>query len=323
MIKRLLGCLLLLACAACATPQSQPHGTAAASPKLVGGALVTSDGTRLPYRAWLPADEPRAVVVALHGFNDYSHGFEIPAEYMRLRGVALFAYDQRGFGSAPSRGFWAGEDNLETDAADMVNAVRQIYPRTPVYLMGESMGGAVAITAATRPGFPHVNGLILSAPAIWGGDTMNAFFRISLWTLAHTFPGKMLTGQDLHILASDNIDMLRAFSSDPLVIKATRVDSVWGLLQLMDKSYANFSKVPVRMLVLYGANDQVIPSEPIRNALRNAPPGAKGAYYPLGFHMLLRDLHGDVPVRDILSWIDDPNMPLPSGADLWVQKLLK
>jgi hypothetical protein len=91
----------------------------------------------------------------------------------------------------------------------------------------------------------------------------------------------------------------------------------------MDKSYANFSKVPVRMLVLYGANDQVIPSEPIRNALRNAPPGAKGAYYPLGFHMLLRDLHGDVPVRDILSWIDDPNMPLPSGADLWVQKLLK
>ncbi len=322
-MKRLFSCLLLLLGTACATPQSQPHAPIAGVPELMGPALVTSDGVQLPFRAWLPEEQTKAVVIALHGFNDYSHGFEMPGEYMRLHGVALIAYDQRGFGSAPSTGIWAGENNLVHDAADMVIAVRHRYPNTPIYLMGESMGGAVAVAAATWPGFPKIDGLILSAPAIWGGSTMNPIFRASLWVFAHTVPSKLMTGEDLHILASDNIDMLRAFSTDPLVIKATRVDAVWGLVQLMDKGYANIGKVPMPMLLLYGAHDQVIPPEPIQKGLRMAPQGTVGAYYPLGYHMLLRDLHGDVPVRDILSWIDDPRRPLPSGADVSAKKFMK
>lgn len=317
--------MLLLVCAACATPEFQPHVAASASPKLEGGMLVASDGALLPYRAWVPEEERdiRAVIVGLHGFNDYSHGFAIPGEYMRLHGVALLAYDQRGFGSAPARGVWSGEDNLVSDAADMVNMARSQYPDRPVYLLGESMGGAVAVVALIRPGFPKVDGVILCAPAVWGGDTMNPLFRISLWAFAHTFPSKTLTGEDLHILASDNIDMLRAFSTDPLVIKATRVDTVWGLLKLMDEAYVGIGKLQVPVLLQYGANDQVIPPEPIKKALKKAPADTRSAFYPLGFHMLLRDLHGDVPVNDIISWAINPVVPLPSGLDTRAQKHLK
>jgi len=314
--------LLLLLATACA-PASQPHIASHAPAQLSGRALIASDGARLPVRAWLPEGKTKAVIVALHGFNDYSHGFAIPGEYMRLRGIATFAYDQRGFGSSPATGIWPGEDNLVSDAADMVSAARVRYPHTPIYLLGESMGGAVAITAMTRAGFPAIDGLILSAPAIWGGETMNPLFRISLWVAAHTFPAKMLTGEDMHILASDNIDMLRAFSADPLVIKATRVDAVYGLVQLMDDGYFDLARLRVPTLLLYGAHDQVIPPDPIREALRRGSPAVKTAYYPLGYHMLLRDLHGDVPVRDILSWIDNPDAPLPSGHDASAIKLLK
>jgi alpha-beta hydrolase superfamily lysophospholipase len=323
MMKRAIGCLLLLLISACVAPASQPYFASTLRPELRGHMLIASDGARLSYHRWLPRGEAKAVIIGLHGFNDYSHGFEIPGEYMRLHGIALFAYDQRGFGSSPAAGVWPGEDNLIHDAADMVTAVRDHYPDTPIYLLGESMGGAVAIAAANDPGFPKIEGLILSAPAIWGGETMNPFYRISLWTAAHTFPGKMITGEDLHILASDNIDMLRAFSGDPLVIKATRVDAIYGLVNLMDTGYAGIGRVRLPMLLLYGAHDQVIPREPIRKAMRRLPLETKVAYYPLGYHMLLRDLHGDVPVKDILSWIDDPGAPLPSGHEASAQKYLK
>lgn len=315
MTKRLIGCLLLLLCAACATPQAQQRVQSVISPGFGRDGFETSDGTYLPYRAWLPHGETTAVIVALHGFNDYSHAFEIPGEYMRMHGVATYAYDQRGFGSAPARGLWAGEYNLVHDAADMVNLLHAQYPHVPVYLLGESMGGAVAVAAATAPGFPKIDGVILSSPALWGGETMNPIFRMSLWLFAHTVPGKVMTGQDLHILASDNIDMLRALGNDSQIIKATRVDAVWGLVQLMDKGYDNVVKVKVPTLLLYGAHDQVIPPEPIRKVLQKAPLGTVGAYYPLGYHMLLRDLHGDVPVRDILAWMKRPAAPLPSGFD--------
>jgi alpha-beta hydrolase superfamily lysophospholipase len=285
--------------------------------------LIASDGARLPFRSWVPVTQPKAVIVALHGFNDYSHAFQMPGEYMRLRGVAVFAYDQRGFGSAPSRGVWAGQDNLTRDAADMITVVRKRYPHVPVYLLGESMGGAVAIDVVTRPGFPAIDGLILSAPALWGGETMNPVFRFTLWIGAHTFPQKMMTGADLHILASDNIDMLRALGGDPLIIKATRLDAVYGLVQLMDAAYTDIGKVRIPMLLLYGAHDQVIPHEPMQQAMRKAPKGTKIAYYPLGYHMLLRDLHGDVPVGDILAWVLNKNARLPSGHEDTAIKFLK
>jgi acylglycerol lipase len=313
----------LLLLSACASPQSQPYEEASLEPRLEKHILVASDGARLPYRAWLPEKNPRAVIVALHGFNDYSHAFEIPGEYMRLRGVAVYAYDQRGFGLTPSTGVWAGEENLLRDAADMVNAVHARYPGTPLYLLGESMGGAVAIDAVTSPGFPEADGLILSAPAIWGGETMNPLFRLSLWTFAHVNPKKQLTGEDLHILASDNIDMLRALGGDPLVIKGTRVDTIWGLVRLMDHAYDRFGLVKMPTLVLYGAHDQVIPPEPIRKAMHKAGKETTIAYYPLGYHMLLRDLHGDVPVRDMLAWMKNPARGLPSGHDLSAKKFLK
>lgn len=322
-MKRILSYFFLLLAAACSSPESQPFTPAATHAQVSHGILNASDGTHLPYRSWLPAGKPQAVIVALHGFNDYSHGFDIPGQYMRKQGIALFAYDQRGFGSAPATGVWAGEKNLVHDAADMVSAVHQRYPHTPIYLLGESMGGAVAINAVTQPNFPHIDGLILSAPAIWGGETMNPLFRASLWAFAHIDPHKMLTGEDLHILASDNIDMLRALGADPLVIKATRVDAIYGLVQLMDDGYANVHKIHIPTLLLYGAHDQVIPPEPIRKAMRKAPTDIKVAYYPLGYHMLLRDLHGDVPLRDIASWVHDPQEPLPSGYDEAAEKFLK
>jgi hypothetical protein len=39
------------------------------------------------------------------------------------------------------------------------------------------------------------------------------------------------------------------------------------------------------------------------------------AFYPDGYHLLQRDLAGAVVTRDVVQWLRDPNMPLPSGAD--------
>jgi alpha-beta hydrolase superfamily lysophospholipase len=91
----------------------------------------------------------------------------------------------------------------------------------------------------------------------------------------------------------------------------------------MDTGYANINNLNVPTLVLYGAHDQVIPPEPIYRALHKSRAPIKVAYYSLGYHMLLRDLHGDVPVRDIFSWMDDPSAPLPSGSDVAARKFLK
>ena len=305
-----------------AAAQQPPPAAPAVAPQLTDTAFVASDGASLPLRHWLPAGEPRAVILALHGFNDYSKSFEEPGAAWAADGIATYAYDQRGFGLAPGRQLWAGSARLAADADAAVALLRTRYPGRPVYLLGESMGGAVAIDATTgADGLPpgKVDGVILSAPAVWGRDTMDLVPRLALWAGVRLFPETTLTGSDLRIKASDNLPMLRALGRDPVVIKQTRVDTVWGLVNLMDRALDAAPRLNEPMLLLYGAHDEVIPRDAVRDFVANLPPDSAGrrrlAFYPAGYHLLLRDLEGPTVAADVAAWIRDPNAPLPTRAD--------
>ena len=308
-------------------------GTARAAPEphpiphLTETGFVAADGQVLPLRKWLPpagsnGAQVKAVILALHGFNDYGNAFEGPGEAWAKRGIATYAYDQRGFGAAPERGFWPGRAALAADAATASQILRRLYPGVPLYLLGDSMGGAVAVVAMTGESgtpVPDVDGVILTAPAVWGRATMDLLPRLALWAAVRVAPGLTLTGRGLEIKPSDNIAMLRALSRDPLVIKETRVDTIYGLADLMDAALDSAPLLDAPLLVMYGAKDEIVPKTPIRRFVGSLPPEcrhrAKLAWYKDGYHMLLRDLEGPVVAADVASWVLSPAASLPSGAD--------
>src|SRR5215470_17314502 len=323
-MKRL-ALLMVLALAGCA-PQLQPPRTDSAVPQLLADRLIMDDGVALPLRQWQPAGEPKAVILALHGFNDYSRAFEEPARAWADAGIATFAYDQRGFGATPYRGLWAGEDRMLADLRTAAALLRARYPATPLYLLGESMGGSVIMAAAASTDPPTADGLILAAPAIWGRETQGPIQTGALWLAAHTVPWAELTGEGLHIHPSDNIAMLRQLGRDPLVIKATRVDAVWGLVNLMDRAYEAAPRLHGRVLVLYGSREDILPGSAVLETLRRMPADVarrpRIAFYRKGYHMLLRDLDAQLVRNDIVTWIADPAAPLPSGGDVLAAQLM-
>ena len=299
-------------------------------PRFTETGFVAADGQVLPLRKWLPRWGPpdndgaavRAVILALHGFNDYSNAFDGPGKAWSKNGIATYAYDQRGFGAAPGRGLWPGRAALAADAATAAGILRRLYPQVPVYLLGESMGGAVAVVAMTGESgtpIPDVDGVVLTAPAVWGRATMDLLPRLMLWAGVRLMPGLTLTGRGLEIKPSDNIAMLRALARDPLMIHETRIDAIYGLVDLMDAALASAPLLDVPELVTYGAKDEIIPKAAIRrfvSALPQEPSRRRRlAWYDDGYHMLLRDLEGSVVMADVASWVLAPRAPLPSGAD--------
>jgi alpha-beta hydrolase superfamily lysophospholipase len=312
--KKVLSIAAVALLAAC-SPTEQFHQKAVQPPVMLEGRYLAADMTSLPLRQWLPKARPKAAIIALHGFNDYSHAFAGPGGYFAAHGIATYAYDQRGFGETADRGIWAGQANLTRDASGMVEAVHKAHPGVPVYLLGESMGGAVVIALlAEQPRLP-LAGAILSGPALWGSSSMNWFYQGTLWMGAHTFPWYTVTGRGLKILASDNIPMLIALGKDPLVIKETRIDAIYGIVNLMDTAQERIGDVQYPLLGLYGANDQVIPLPPVQDSFLRLKAPHRVAFYPDGYHMLLRDLQAEVVLRDIVSWVTRPQAPLPSGFD--------
>ncbi len=268
---------------------------------------VTRDGIKLGLAHW-DAEQPSAVIVALHGMNDYFNAFAMPAPYWKEQGISTYAYDQRGFGHSPNRGIWGGADIMRRDLGDFVDVMRNRHPGVPVYVLGDSMGGAVAMSAFASDTPPRADGLILVAPAVWSRRTMPFFYGLALWTTAHTFRWWSFSGSGLKITPSDNIEMLRALGRDPLVIKGTRTDTIYGLVSLMDEAYETpprLSKPPI--FFLYGNRDQIIPNGPTRNVLSGLGANVTAKAYPTGYHMLLRDLDGKTRWTDIAGWIAAQN----------------
>jgi acylglycerol lipase len=306
--------LLLSAC----TPLVNYPGQLVLEPKIKNGHFIAGDGAMLPVRSWLPNDKPvKAVIVGVHGFNDYSYSFAIPGIYLTRYGIASYAYDQRGFGGAPGKGLWSGVDAYTNDLSSFVKEIRKLHPTAPLYIMGESMGGAVTIVTLTGNNPPQIDGVILVAPAVWGRETMPWYQRWLLAVTSHTIPWMELTGSGLDITPSDNLEMRRSLYNDPQVIKGTRVDTMYGLTNLMDEALAQAEKLRLPTLIQYGKKDQVIPKEPMFRMLEKMPLTTRRAFYEQGYHMLLRDLHREKPLIDIATWITDHNKPLPYGTVNW------
>jgi alpha-beta hydrolase superfamily lysophospholipase len=330
--RSILICLLGGWLTACAVPQGgEPTRLQVASlqplavtaPRFTATAFVAEDGAKLPLRVWRPDGPPRAIILALHGFNDYSHAFAGPAAEFARHGIETFAYVQRGFGAAPGRGRWVGARRMAADAALAARLLRRRHPDVPIYLLGESMGAAVAIvtmTGAAGVAPPPVDGVILAAPAVWGRQEMTWFERAGLW-LASLMPALQVSGRDLPITVhpSDNIAMLRALNADPLVIKKTRADTLNGLVDLMGRALAAAPRLTAPALILYGEHDEIVPSAPVERMIRALPAEARAvqrvAFYPNGYHMLLRDRQAAMVIGDIEAWIESRNALLPSGAD--------
>ncbi len=307
----------VLLAAACAAGH---HSDAARAepPHIADDALITGDGAALPVRRWLPDGPPRGVVLGVHGFNDYGNAFAIPAVRWTAAGMAVFSYDQRGFGAADAPGRWAGGTVMVDDLADMTAALAAAHPELPLTVVGVSMGGAVAVAALAAQRLPDAAGVVLVAPAVWARETMPLPYRATLWLAARTLPWLRLGGRGLGITPSDNREMLRALGRDPLIIRKSRVDVLEGLTDLMDQAYAAApaaAAAGASVLLLYGANDEIIPRAPTEDTVCRMAPETRMGVYPQGFHMLLRDLQASVVHDDVLAWIDDRQAPLPSGAE--------
>lgn len=287
------------------------------------GEFVMPDGERLPFRSWLPNGEPDVVVLALHGFNDSRDAWEVPAPVLTEAGFAVYGPDQRGFGATPERGFWVGGDRMVADASQMAHAVARMHPRARLVLMGESMGGAILMCLATSSLAPPGARYVMVAPAVWGRATMSMAMRSGLWAVSTLMPDLAVLGAPIHVTASDNRDAIIRLSRDQLTIRSTRFGTARGLVDLMDAALASAASFTTDGLFLYGGEDELVPKPATARMWRSLPSGgARTAFYPHDYHLMLRDKNRMAPLKDIIGWVRDPLAPLPSGADLRAAKWL-
>jgi alpha-beta hydrolase superfamily lysophospholipase len=295
-------------------PPEGPHD-AMIPPSL---SFTMADGFVLPARAWLPPPGVhwRGVILALHGFTDSRDAWELSAPAFAAAGYAVYAPDQRGFGATADRGDWAGTTRMVDDAAELTAQLRARHPGLAVTVMGESMGGAVALLLAARPAASADN-FVLLAPAVWGwhelGPTLSAALTVANLLAPQWAPDPGRIAENIY--ASDNIAALIRLGRDPLTIRAPRVLSTYGLVNLMTEAQQAAPSVHGHVLICSGRRDQLVPPYAAADLWGRLPPDVRRAFYPHGYHLLLRDTDRALVITDILTWLAAPDAWLPSAAD--------
>jgi acylglycerol lipase len=310
--------LLLLGSAlvgACVMPRVQLPVVRPQEARLETDRVFLADGAVLPLAQWLPATlPPRAAIVALHGLNDYSAAWEGAASQLSASGFAVYAYDQRGFGATEQLGIWPGGDVLASDAREVAKLVRARHADLPLYVLGESMGAAVALRALAQQPRGWLDGAVLLAPAVWNRRDMPWYQRFAVRFIAHTFRG-MKVSTPRGRAASDNPEAMRRLTEDPLVIHRVRVDMLSGVADLMDDVTDTRGNYDVPLLILYGAHDLIVPARALCPWVASLDRDSRWqlAVYPNGWHLLLRDLGAATAMADVSAWLTRADGDLPSG----------
>jgi alpha-beta hydrolase superfamily lysophospholipase len=148
-------------------PIAVASSTAVATKKAAPGkAPRWSKDIKTPYRSWIPTEKPLEVLLCVHGLGFSSASFSQFGRVMAGHGMAVYAMDVRGFGAWVNR---KGEAQVDfeaclSDVEAALRVLRKTFPGVPVTMVGESMGGAIALAVTSR--HPDlVDGLISSVPS--------------------------------------------------------------------------------------------------------------------------------------------------------------
>ena len=270
------------------------------------GFAFAADGLRLHWRSCAPS-QPRALLVLVHGLGEHSGRYSHVLAFLTGHGFACHVFDLRGHGRSDGMGGHVDSfgDYLE-DLRTVHDQAAREHAGLPVFLVGHSMGGLVALRyAQARP--DGLRGLVLSSPllGIARGSRPSRPVAALGRLLSRLLPTFRLTSTVNPARLSRDPAVGAAYAADPLV--GRRVSARWftASLQAMHEAHANAAKLAVPTLMMAAGDDFLADTEATRRFAKNAPAAKVQLQVWDGlYHELLNAPEREAVLDRIRGWIE-------------------
>lgn len=269
----------------------------------VEGTLDGVRGVELYWQGWLPEEEPTGVLLLCHGLGEHSGRYRNVVDAVTPDGWAVYGLDHRGHGRSGGRR--AHLDDYADWLADFDTFRRHVvglHPGLPVFLLGHSMGGQIALAYALDHQ-ADLNGLVLSAPAL-ASDAVPRFAVPVLTLLAKVAPTLRPAGIDGTKVSKDPA-VVAAYQADPLVYQGNPT------LGLSARLFGQFDVLPERargltlpLLLQHGTADVL--TDPRGTRLLESTSGSPDQtvrWYEGLWHEIYNEPEREAPLTDLREWL--------------------
>jgi len=202
---------------------------------------------------------PWAVLLCIHGLSLHATSFTPFGKAMAHLGLPTYAMDVRGFGSWQNTNDAShlNFDQTFTDVKNALVAIRRVNPGLPVIIVGESMGGAIALQAcAANPNL--VDGLICSVPSRQHNGQKTTSLKAALGLLYRP-NAEMDVGDKVIKRATQQSDVADEWEHDPMTRKNFSAKELMQFRNLMNSSRLKAEQITnIPVLFLQGGSDKLI-----------------------------------------------------------------
>ncbi len=251
-------------------------------------------GGEIFYRAW-QSPLPCARLVIAHGYAEHSGRYSHVAEQLVAAGISVWAPDHRGHGrSSGERGDVGSLEKSVSDLDLVVDLVAASGPDRPTFLLGHSLGGAIAIAYALAHQ-DRLAGLSLSAPAINIPSEM-----LALVELEEIPPLSLADG------ISSSPAVVEAYKSDPLVYLGPPPRNLLIVMSSIGGIVARLGELTLPIQVMQGSADALIPPQALRDVVGGvSSEDLVARLWPGLYHEIFNEPVGATVIDALISWILD------------------
>jgi acylglycerol lipase len=255
------------------------------------------------------------VVVVVHGLHEHSARYAQVGTRLAAEGFAVYAADHRGHGRSDGR-----RANIERmvllgqDLRSFVQFAAERHPG-PVFMVGHSLGGLIALEYALDRRGHALDGLVLSGPAVTA-TAGSALAKRLAPVLSALVPDLGVASLNAEQKISRDPEVIRSYRDDPLVyqgrIKARTGAEILGAIQRLP---AALPRLRMPLLILHGSDDQISPlagSVMVHEAVSSTDKTLR--QYPGLYHEVFNEPERDQILTDLISWLNDRSSPPSTGA---------
>lgn len=216
-----------------------------------------SQNRRIVYRGWSPAPgQPSAIVLVAHGFGEHGGRYEHVAARLADAGFAVFAPDHHGHGRSEGPRAMISFADAVADLDAVTARALESYPERPLFMVGHSMGGALALRYALAHG-SRLRGLALSGPLTAGEP--RATMRTAAKLLGRVAPRAPTLKLDPRLVSRDP-QVVADYVADPLVWhRAIPAATAAEFVRHQETIFSDVAVLRMPTLLMYGGSDGICP----------------------------------------------------------------